>query len=166
MRWFVVQTQSRAENKAEFHLRRQAFDAFLPRYRKRRRHARRTDWVNAPLFPGYLFVRLDTALTQWRPILSTVGVRDLIRFGDRPTPVPVGLVEEISRRRNAAGLLEIHQPAPFEQGESVRILSGPLTNAVGLFDCEDDDQRVMILLDMMGRQVRVRVPLETVAACA
>ena len=80
-RWFVVQTQPNAENKAVAHLARQGFVTYLPRYLKRRRHARRVDIVAAPLFPRYLFVVIDMTAQRWRSIYSTVGVSRLICNG-------------------------------------------------------------------------------------
>ena len=57
--WYVAQTHPRAEMKASQHLGRQGFEVYLPRYLKKRRHARRTDTIAAPLYPGYLFVAID-----------------------------------------------------------------------------------------------------------
>ena len=57
--WYVVQVHAHAETKAQMHLTRQGFETYVPRYLKRRRHARRTDTVAAPLYPAYLFVRFD-----------------------------------------------------------------------------------------------------------
>ncbi len=71
---YVVQTQPHCENKAMIHLARQGFGAYLPRYLKRRRHARRIEIVPAPLFPRYLFVEIDIGAQRWRSIYSTVGV--------------------------------------------------------------------------------------------
>ena len=65
-RWYVVQTQAHAETKACWHLARQGFETYLPRYLKRRRHARRVEMVQAPLFPRYLFVVIDIATQRWR----------------------------------------------------------------------------------------------------
>ena len=61
-RWYVVQTQANAEHKAVAHLGRQGFTTYLPRYLKRRRHARRVDIVPRPLFPRYLFVSIDVGV--------------------------------------------------------------------------------------------------------
>ena len=58
-RWYVAQTHAQAEAKALLNLARQGFQSYLPQYVKRRRHARRVEWVKAPLFPRYLFVRFD-----------------------------------------------------------------------------------------------------------
>jgi transcriptional antiterminator RfaH len=55
----VVQTHSHADAKASWHLPRQGFEIYLPKYLKKRRHARRTQIVIVPLFPRYLFVAVD-----------------------------------------------------------------------------------------------------------
>ena len=73
-RWYVAQTQPMAEHKALAHLHRQGFEVYLPRYLKRRSHARRVDHVPAPVFPRYLFVAMDIESCRWRAINSTVGV--------------------------------------------------------------------------------------------
>ncbi len=164
--WWAVQTHARAEDKAAFHLARQGYKVFLPKHLKRRRHARRVEWVPAPLFPRYLFVAFDSAATRWWSIHSTVGVSTLVCFGRVPAAVPERIIEEIKARRDENGLVKLRPGSGFNRGDRVRIIDGPLSDLEGLFDCASDDERVTILLDLMGRQVRVRVPVETVYACA
>ena len=72
-RWFVAHTQPNAEAKAAAHLMRQGFGVYVPRYLKRRRHARKIDIVAAPLFPRYLFVAVDLNAQRWRSIWSAVS---------------------------------------------------------------------------------------------
>jgi len=163
-RWFVVHTKPHAEARVRQHLAWQDYHVYLPCYLKRRRHARRTSWVPASLFPRYLFVHLDPAETQWQPIRSTFGVCDIVRIGDRLAPVPVGVVEDIIARHGIDKHRRLDEPAPFEKGEVVRIHSGALSDTVGLFEQLDSDERVVVLLDMLGREVKVRVPLDSVAA--
>ena len=67
-RWYVVQTQVHAENRAAANLLRQGYEVYLPRYLKRRRHARRVETVPMPLFPRYLFVAFDVMTARWRSI--------------------------------------------------------------------------------------------------
>ena len=54
--WYVLRTHAKAEFKALNHVMRQGFGAYLPQYLRKRRHARRTDWVRSPMFPRYLFL--------------------------------------------------------------------------------------------------------------
>ena len=49
-RWYVAQTRHLSEMRAAHELEAQGFDVFLPRYLKRRCHARKVTWVPAPLF--------------------------------------------------------------------------------------------------------------------
>jgi transcriptional antiterminator RfaH len=164
-RWYVVHSHANGEVKALHHLVRQGFEAYLPRYLKRRRHARRVDWVSRPLFPRYLFVRLDPDRLPWRSIRSTVGVSHVICNGDGPVPVPGGVIEALRAQEDGQGMVSQDARIPFRKNELVRVDSGPLSDQVGLFDCASDEERVFILLDLMGRQVRVRVPVDTLQAC-
>ena len=76
--WHVVNTRARREQDALINLCRQGFEVYLPKYRKRRSHARRVEWVPSPLFPRYLFVCLDLEIDQWRvtsgPLVDRVGL--------------------------------------------------------------------------------------------
>lgn len=162
--WIVVHTHANAEAKAEHHLRRQGYEVYLPRYRKTRRHARRLETVIRPLFPGYLFVGFDAESTPWRPIQSTISVRHLIRAGDTPVLAPDWVVDGLRGREDGLGLVEVC--SSFVKGERVRIATGPLYDKLGVFDHADDNDRVIVLLDLLGRQVRVRLPMEAVRAVA
>ena len=97
-RWYVVQSQPNAELKAAAHLNRQGFATYLPRYVKRRRHARRVEHVPVPLFPRYLFVGIDMTTQRWRSIVSTVGVSRLICSGEAPQAVPDQIVASLRAR--------------------------------------------------------------------
>jgi len=164
--WCAAHTHARDEDKAAFHLRRQGYEVFLPKHLKRRKHARRVDWVPAPMFPRYLFVALDPNAGQWWSIRSTVGVSSLICFDGRPAKVPTEIIDEIRSRQDEKGLVKTHAGCGFKPGARVKIIDGPLNDLEGLFESPTDKDRVTILLNLMGRDVRVRVPLETVYACA
>ena len=86
--WYVVNTKSREEFKANLNLVNQGFNTYIPRYKKSRRHARKIDIVYHPLFPKYLFVEFDMDMQNWACINSTVGVINLVKFGSLPSPIP------------------------------------------------------------------------------
>lgn len=163
-RWYVVHTRARYEEIARRNLSQQGFTAYLPQYEKRRRHARRIDWVKAPLFPRYLFVAMDVALDRWRAVASTIGVTHLVCQGEWPAPVPDGIIEDLQARTGADGMIAAEPRVPFKKGDALQVLSGALADRMGLFDCATDEERVILLLDMLGRQIRVELPMDTVAA--
>lgn len=164
--WYVVYTHAKNEKAALQNLCRQGFNAYLPLHRKQRRHARRVDWVTLPLFPRYLFVEMDIQKTRWRVINSTIGVIRLFTQGLLPTPVPPGVVEDIQSHEDESGMVVLNTADSLKKGDVVRITSGAMFDHVGIFDCADDSQRVVILLNLLGREVKVRLSAATVCAFA
>ena len=126
-RWYVVHSHPREEARAFGHLTRQGFDAWLPYRRTIRRHARRTEAVLRPLFPRYLFVRVDLAAERWRPILSTSGVQALVSGGDAPLPVADETIDGLQARALRDSweewivLVTIHDDEPLGVAERVAL---------------------------------------------
>ena len=152
-RWFLVHTQPHNERKAELHLGAQGFRTHFPQIQKTIRHARQLRNVRAPLFPRYVFVILDLGRDQWLSVRSTIGVSSLFTCGDRPVPVPQGVVEALIARTDEAGLALFD--AGLTAGQTVRILSGPFADFVGTLERLDAAGRVRVLLTMMGTAVPV-----------
>lgn len=163
-RWYVTQTQTHAEAKAVVHLERQGFATYLPRYLKRRRHARKVDVVPAPLFPRYLFVEIDMGAQRWRSIYSTVGVSLLICAGETPLPVSQQILTTLREREDKAGFVRLESGPRFRAGEKVRILDGAFADCLGLYEGMSDRDRVSVLLDLLGRKVRVVMDADVVTA--
>jgi transcriptional antiterminator RfaH len=163
-RWYVVQTHVHSENKAAAHLARQGYDVYLPRYLKRRRHARRVDNVPAPLFPRYLFVGFDHATARWRSIQSTQGVSHLICNSNEPALLPDSVITELRRRENDSGFIRFDPQPQYAPGDKIRVVDGVFSDSFGLFKGMADRDRVAILLDLLGRKVPVVLHRESVAA--
>jgi transcriptional antiterminator RfaH len=162
--WFVVQTQINAEAKAARNLVQQGFEIYLPRYLKRRSHARKIEKVAAPLFPRYLFVRIDMATQRWRSVQSTFGVSHLVLNGTDPARVGQNVLGLLKAREDGNGFVTLDQRPKFVLGEKVRILAGAFAENFGLFDGLADRDRIAILLDLLGRKVRVSLEADLVAA--
>ncbi len=163
-RWYVVQTQVNGEAKAAQNLLRQGYEIYLPRYLKRRRHARKVDFAAKPLFPRYMFVAIDMATQRWRSIQSTFGVARLVSNGDDPATVPDGVVHALRAREDDKGFVRLDSKPTFAPGDKVRVLAGAFMDSAGLFNGLADHDRVSILLEMLGRKVRVLLDADMVAA--
>jgi len=162
-RWYVVQSHPHSESRAAAHLERQGFVSYLPRYLKRRRHARRIETVRAPLFPRYLFVSIDLSAQRWRAIYSTVGVSQLVCNGSNPAPLPDAVIAEL-RGREDGGFVRLSVRPAFKPGDAIRILDGAFTSCFGLYEGMPDGERVAVLLDLLGRKVRIMLDPESIAA--
>jgi transcriptional antiterminator RfaH len=163
LHWYVVHTQAQGEVRADLNLRRQGFVTYLPRYLRVRRHARRAEMVARPLFPRYLFVAMDVVRDRWRTVQSTFGVSNLVVVGDDPVPLPAGVLEEIRAREGEQGFVQLGLSAGLKPGSPVRLLDSVFAEYRGILDRLADDRRVAVLLELLGREVRVFVPATSVA---
>lgn len=160
-RWIVVNTQPHREQLALDNLARQNFAPYCPMVRRRVRHARRTQEVLRPLFPSYVFVRVELDLRRWRPILSTLGVRNLVRCGDRPSFIDDEFVAN----------LKVHEvdgavsppAATFKVGEEVIMSTGPFDGLIATILEMTERQRLVVLMDLLKRPTKVTVDTSWVA---
>jgi len=163
-RWYVAYTQPQAELRAAGHLERQGFDAYLPLCRRIRRHARREETVLRPLFPRYVFVALDLKADRWRSVNGTVGVSRLVCQGERPAPLPDGVVEGLRDGEIDEGVVPLSQLVLFDPGAQLRVLDGAFAGQTGIYQAMTEAERVVLLFDLIGSQVRVAVPIHAVEA--
>lgn len=148
-RWYVAMTLPHKERVAAVNLFNQGYRHFLPLQRTTLRHGRLFRTSLAPVFPRYLFVALDATSQRWRRINGTFGVRYLICQGERPLPVPLGVVETLLQSCKLDGCL-ITPAQMLETGQNVRILSGCFAGLPGVVQRLEGAERVQLLLAIMG----------------
>jgi transcription antitermination factor NusG len=150
-RWFVVRTKTRKEDYAVQQLERRDVSVFLPRIVEYGR-----DQI-APLFPGYLFVRIDL-FRQYHRVVWTPGIRGFVSFGAVPTPVQESVIYLIASSAGEGGV--IRPLAPFKAGDRVQIKSGPLAGLVAVIQQPCSQRgRVKILLDFLRQGASVELPV-------
>ena len=154
--WYLVYTKPRQESVAEDNLVRQAYVVYLPRVRHMRKRQGRQVAVIEPLFPRYLFIHLDTQNDNWSPIRSTFGVASLVRFGSEPAKVPDEFVSHLQAQAGQDGLHEWAEPK-MKEGDRVRVSEGPLKGYEGILLTKSGQARVMLLLEMLGKEVRTHL---------
>jgi len=159
--WIAVNTQPHREHVAVENLRRQRFHTYCPMLRKRRSHARRIDMVLRPLFPNYVFVRAGRQLVHWRPILSTHGVRTVVRAGDELSFIDGAFIASLKAREIDGAI--VRPAAPYRIGQRVEITAGGFDKIVATIIEMDEKDRLVVLLDMMNRAIKVKVDAQWVA---
>ncbi|MDF3362864.1 transcriptional activator RfaH [Sulfitobacter sp. Ks41] len=153
MGWFVAQLRPNGLAQARVHLRRQRFESFSPERVGTRQHRGCLIQKRQPLFPGYLFVQFDPAAPGWTAINNTRGIARLIlQDPRRPRPLPQSLIAGLQARCRPDELVK--SADDLEIGEQIRILSGPFADFITQVDQLPDSERVGVLLDLMGRDVR------------
>lgn len=162
--WFVVHTQTCQEMLALQHLLDQRFDAYLPRFKKIRRHARKVNEVLAPLFPRYLFVGIDLAVDLWRSINGTRGVAYLLTNAGQPLWIPDAIVEDLKAQEDANGVVPISILDRFAPGDRVRVKEGAFEGQTAIVEQWTDQARVAMLLNFLGRDTRITLPAYVIEA--
>ncbi len=164
--WYAVCCKPRQEAIAEENLQRQGYRTYLPRIRNaRHRHGQWVDVIE-PLFPRYLFIRIDPALRSTAPVRSTRGAVGLVRFGGQPAIIPEEVIDTIVQRETPnTGLHENNRPL-LCTGEPIRLVEGPLVGMEGIFTEEDGDKRVIVLMELLGKAHQIRVNRDWVTPAA
>jgi transcriptional antiterminator RfaH len=160
--WIVASTHPHKEQLALDNLARQGFYSYCPRIRRRIRHARRLQSMLRPLFPGYVFIRLNPEQEQWRSIASTFGVRNLIRFGERPGTVSDQFVSGLRSTEEGGAVTIPRARDNYEIGEKIRMRDGPFEGLIATVLSATESERIVVLMDLLRRSVRVRVPINEV----
>ena len=163
LNWYAVQTKPRQEAIAELNLERQGYQTYLPKILLRKR--RRDKWTRVvePLFPRYLFIQVNTKQQSLAPVRSTLGVATLVRFGHLLRPVPNEIIGYLKQQELEGAGLRTDDTCPHQPGDPVQILQGPFAGLNGIFQTATGEQRALVLLELLGRQNPITVPLDAIA---
>jgi len=152
--WYLVHTKPRQEDIALANLERQGYECYLPQMRIERVRRRKAEVATEPMFPRYLFIRLDSSDQgkSWSPIRSTLGVSQLVHFGARAANVDDTLVDLLRQRERA-----LSTQAMFASGDSVVIADGPFAGIEAIYQTADAERRAFILLEILAKPVSMHI---------
>jgi transcription antitermination factor NusG len=151
--WFALRVKSRSEKLVATIARNKGFEEFLPLYQSRRRWSDRFKSVDVPLFPGYMFCRLNPEFRL--PLLTIPGVMSFVGIGKIPVPIEE---TEIAAIRTAIGAGLAAEPYPFlDIGQQVRVAEGPLAGLEGLLVEVRKQQRLVVSVSLLKRSVAVEI---------
>ncbi|MBI3899073.1 MAG: transcription/translation regulatory transformer protein RfaH [Gammaproteobacteria bacterium] len=159
--WYLLYAKPHQEAVAQVNLARQGYETYLPLiHQTRKRQGRRIVTVG-PMFPRYLFIHLDNESDNWGPIRSTLGVASLVRFGQQAAQVPTDLVAALRQREDGDGIhaLPVEQHRP---GSRIRITEGSLAGYEGIFLAKSGRDRVVLLLEILGKKTRTVIGVDTI----
>jgi transcriptional antiterminator RfaH len=162
-RWYLIHAKPGCETVAQANLERQSYRVYYPRLLRRLRSRGR--WVEriGPLFPRYLFLHLDVGREALGPVRSTVGVANVVRFGCDYTVVPDAVVLSLKDRADPqTGLHRLNDERVLAPGSSLRIVAGVFEGLEGVFQRESADERVVVLLKLLGQETSVQIPADFV----
>ena len=153
--WYLIKTKSKQEDIAIFNLENQNFHVYCPYALIRNK--------NEVLFPGYIFIQLDKDTQNWSPIRSTKGVLYFVRFGLSYAKIPDNIIEFIKTNQlnTAEKLKNINK---FKPGDKVQIADGVFKNCIAIFKSYKSDERVILLMNLLGQQQKLTIKQESLNA--
>jgi transcription antitermination factor NusG len=156
--WYALHVASRCEKAVATGLALRGYSEFLPLFRSRRRWSDRFQDVDLPLFPGYVFCRLD--VNHRLPVLVIPGVVRIVGLGKMPIPVDMSEIAAVQTVVNS-GLLT--QPWPFlKTGETVTIEEGPLRNVTGILTEINGSEQLILSITLLQRSLAVAIPRRSI----
>lgn len=160
--WYAVQTKSKSERIAQQNLQNQNFLTFLPMLRATKHRRGACQALVEPLFPGYLFVEMDLQSQNTASIHYTRGVVSLVRQGNVLVPVPINIINCLQQAQSAND--DAIDPAQlFEPGDEVTLIGGPMAGLTAVFKARNSQERVIVLLSMLGNETLINVSQNQVA---
>ena len=156
--WYAAYTYPRHEAKVLDQLVRRDIESFLPRYRAlhKWRNGCKVE-VQSPLFPGYVFVRIQ--LEQQLRVLQVPSVANLVSFGGVPAPLPGEVIE---RLKTTLATISAEPHAFLKSGDRVRIKTGCLAGIEGILVRRASGYRLVLNVELIMQAVSIEVNAEDV----
>ena len=125
----------------------------MPQITLRKRRHGTWQQVTEPMFPGYIFAGVLLGEQDIAPIRSTVGCLQVVRFGGHLIPLPVSVMQSLLRSQQDP----LDTARTFRAGERLRVESGPFEGLEAVFDQPRGEDRVQVLITVLGGLRRVEV---------
>jgi transcriptional antiterminator RfaH len=156
--WYVVYSKPHKEEQVQFHLSLKGIESFFPRLQMPNSASQKRRIT--PLFPNYVFVRLDLA-NESHHVVWSPGVKRIVSFSDTPIPLEDSVVQFLREKASAQGVIQAH--SQLKPGQEVEIAGGPFDGFTGIIENPPNAQgRVKVLLKFLSRQISVKLGVEFV----
>ena len=168
-RWYVVNTYSGHENKVKHNLEHRAVS--LGQQRAVRQIVVPTESVSEMkenqkitierrTMPGYVLVNMDLNEESWSLVKDTPGVTGFVGANSEPVPLTQSEVDRLLHQETAE---RPRSRAQFSIGESIKVVSGPLSDFLGeILEVNEDGQKLKVLVSIFGRETPVEVGFDQV----
>ena len=156
--WYLIYIKSKNEDVLTKRFSDRGLEVLNPKLKERRFIRRKLQEVISPLFPCYIFVKLDL-LKDHQLVKYTRGVKRLVGSENMPTVVPDEVILSIKNRMTEGAIITI-KPKKFEPGEEVVVKDGPFQGLDAVFEKEiKATERVSILLKSINARLVIDSPM-------
>jgi transcription antitermination factor NusG len=157
-KWFALIVAPRHEKAVAQLLQHKGYETFLPVFSRKHQYGRKTREFQLPLFPGYLFCRVDISVRL--PILMTPGVLQFLGAGRLPIPIDEDEIAALQRAVQAGVPMTPH--IFWQTGQKGRITSGPLAGVEGIVMDANKPFRLILSVSLLQRSVLLEIDADCV----
>ena len=157
LNWYAINTKSNAEMYVIEQLRKIGLDLYMPKFVTSVSHARKIKEVIKPLFPGYLFVVIEENSHDFRKINYTSGVVSILSAGLEPIIIKSLIIENLKKLENDKGNIRINKAFNYFEGMKIKLNEGLFKGKTGTFAGMKNNEFILVLLDILGRSIKVPV---------
>ena len=157
-KWLLVYTKAKEEERAKKNLENQGFEIFLPMIAVAKVNQSKSITLKA-MFPGYLFVKINTELDKWNRIKSTRGVSHLVVFGQRLAEIPHQVIAYLQSETDENDIFRQKiTRQEFTRGDTLVIEKGVFKDKEATFLAKKSKERVRILLRFVNHLITADIP--------
>ena len=162
--WYAVYVKSRSEKKALTELQIKNIESFLPLQRKLRQWSDRKKWVEIPLIPGYLFVRI--CRREYDSVLQSNYIVSYVRFEGKAAVIPDYQIDYLKRMLKLDNLkIEITEDK-FESGQTIEVIAGLLIGIRAKLVSIKGKDKAVVEFEQLGYSALFEIPLEDIRISA
>jgi transcriptional antiterminator RfaH len=163
-RWFLIYCKPNQEARAENNLVRQGYTIYRPTVSVINKTTTKgqKNTKSKSLFPRYLFININVEQQSVAPIASTLGVVQIVKFGNKLASASERLINELKINEQKR-LTEQASPSKPSKGDVVYIDTHGFEQVKAIYCNPCGDERAMILMSILGNESRVSVPLQSLS---
>jgi transcription antitermination factor NusG len=153
--WYALHTRSRFEKKLYNLFCKKNIQCYLPVQHSRRRWSDRIVELDLPLFPSYLFIKIEPKTERYYEILDTKGVVSILGNNGQPSPIPeyeIASIQKVLSTRSTVSTVP-----GLKKGTRVEVVSGPLTGVQGIVEGKGRHNRLFIVITSVGQSIIVDI---------
>lgn len=157
--WYVIYTRHQQESKVVRHLEENKLNHYLPTVKKLRQWNNKPRFVHVPLFPSYVFVRLNEQKHFYDAVTNNAGLLYFVKNGKLNARVDDDIIKSIQLMLDSGEDVEsIFEPP--EPGTAITIQKGPLAGLCGEVVEHNKMRKVLIRIAILNRFVITSLPTE------
>ena len=151
--WYLIKTKPRQESTAIINLENPEYSTYC--------HIVKINKKNMVLLPGQVFIYLDKENENWLPIRSTKCVLNFVRFGLNFAQV-LDTIIKFLKANELTSKEKLNNLNRFKSGDKIQITDGIFKNCIAIFKSSKPQERVILLMNILGQQQSITIKQESV----